>query len=164
MTQPNPTDVRQTCLDLIAATSVCYLATLDADGFPHTTALGNLRCAKEFPSLVEFQAEYDNDFTLFMSTDMHSEKVARIRTNPKAAAYLCDPDQVVGFMIGGNVEIVEDRQLKNRLWQKEWVKFFPSGPQGPEYGIIKLVPRIAKGWCRTESFVLTLSPKGDNRV
>lgn len=64
----------------------------------------------------------------------------------------------------GNVEIVENRQLKNRLWQREWVKFFPSGPQGPEYGIIKLVPRMAKGWCRTEPFVLTLSPKGDNRV
>ncbi len=157
MQESNPTDIRRTCLDLIAATPVCYLTTLGAEGYPYTTAIGNLRCAAEFPALAEFQAECADDLTLFMSTDMRSEKIARIQLNPKASAYLCDPKQIVGFMLAGRIEIVQDRQLKTRLWQKEWTLFFPSGPEGPEYGIIKLVPRVARGWRRTEPFELSLT-------
>jgi general stress protein 26 len=157
MQEPNPADIRRTCLDLIAATPVCYLTTLGEDGYPYTTAIGNLRCAAEFPALAEFQAECGGDLSLFMSTDMRSEKIARIRANPKASAYLCDPKQIVGFMLGGRIEIVQNRQLKSRLWQKDWTLFFPSGPEGPEYGIIKLVPQMARGWRRTEAFELSLT-------
>lgn len=157
MNEPNPTDIRRTCLDLIAAAPVCYLTTLGEDGYPYTTAIGNLRCPAEFPALAGFQAECGDDLTLFMSTDMRSEKIARVRANPKASAYLCDPKQIVGFMLGGRIEIVEDRRLKARLWQKDWTLFFPSGPEGPEYGIIKLVPQMARGWRQTEAFEFSLA-------
>ena len=157
MQESNPTDIRRTCLDLIAAAPVCCLTTLGPGGYPYTTAIGNLRCAAEFPALAEFQAECGDDLTLFMSTDMRSEKIARIQANPKASAYLCDPKQIVGFMLGGRIEIVQDRQIKARLWQKDWTLFFPSGPDGPEYGIIKLVPQVARGWRRTEAFELSLA-------
>ncbi|HNS23021.1 MAG TPA: pyridoxamine 5'-phosphate oxidase family protein [Sedimentisphaerales bacterium] len=157
MDQSGSNEIRQTCLKLISDAPVCYLTTLNADGYPNTTALGNLRCATEFPALADFQGEYGDGFTFFMSTDMRSQKIARIRANPKASVYVCDPKQTVGLTLAGEVEIVENRQIKDRLWQKDWTMFFPSGPQGPEYGIIKLVPRMARGWCRTEPFVMTLT-------
>ncbi len=103
MNRPNPTDVRRTCLDLIAATPVFYLTTLGADGYPHTTAMCNLRCAAEYPTLAEFQAERGDDLTLFTSTCMGSDKIGRIRANPKVSAYLCDPKQIVGFMLAGRI-------------------------------------------------------------
>ena len=155
MNQPNPIDVRQTCLSLMAATPVCYVTTLDADGFPHTTAMNNLRCVKEYPDLVDFHAGHGSDFTLFLTTGMQSDKMTRIRANRKASAYFCDPDRIVGFMLGGESEIVNDQRIKNRIWQKSWTRYYPNGPQGPEYGIIKLVPRVAEGWCHTGSFELT---------
>jgi|GEM_PF-210112 len=156
-------DVRQTCLNLMAAMPVCYLTTLDADGFPHTTGMNNLRSVTEYPSLVDFHAEH-GDFTLFLTTGAQSDKIARIRAQPRASVYFCDPNQIVGFMLGGEIEIVDDRRIKNRIWQKGWTLYYPNGPEGPEYGILKLVPQIVKGWCQTGSFELTFTQKGENHV
>jgi general stress protein 26 len=156
-------NIRQTCRSLMAAMSVCYLTTLDADGFPHTTGMNNLRCVREYPDLVDFHAEH-GDFTLFVSTAMQSDKIARIRANPRVSVYFCDPGQIVGFMLGGEIEIVEDRRIKDRLWQKGWTLYYPNGPEGPEYGILKLVPKTVKGWCQTGSFELTLTQEGENHV
>lgn len=30
--------------------------------------------------------------------------------------------------------------------------YYPNGPQGPEYGVIKLEPTLVRGWCRNQSF------------
>ena len=48
--------------------------------------------------------------------------------------YFCDPDQIIGFMLGGEIEIVTDPQLKRRIWQDGWTMYYPNGPEGPEYG------------------------------
>jgi general stress protein 26 len=139
-------DVRQTCLSLITNTRVCQLTTIDSAGFPHTNAMNNLRYAKEYPSLVDLFKGQDNDFVLYLSTSMQSPKIARIRANPKVSVYFCDPNQIVGLMLGGVIEIITDQKLKNQIWQKGWTMYYPGGLEGPEYGVIKLVPSIVKGW------------------
>jgi general stress protein 26/ketosteroid isomerase-like protein len=149
-------DIRQTCLSLLTATEACYLTTIDADGHPCTTAMNNLQCARLYPSLAWLQAEQKDDFVLHLTTGMQSGKIARLRANPKASVYFCDPDQIIGFTLAGAVEIVTDQQLKNRIWQKGWTLYYPNGPEGPEYGIIRLVPRIARGWCQTGPFQFEL--------
>jgi general stress protein 26 len=148
-------DVRQTCLNLITNTFICHLTTIDSAGFPHTSAMNNLRYAKEYPSLVDLYEGQDNDFVLYMSTSMESPKMARMKANPKVSVYFCGSDQLVGLMLGGEIEIITNQQLKNRIWQKGWTMYYPNGPDGPEYAIIKLVPKVAKGWCQTGPFVLT---------
>jgi general stress protein 26 len=139
-------DDKQTCLSLITNTFVCQLTTIDSDGFPHTNAMLNLRCAKQYPSLVDLFKEEDNDFVIYLSTGMQSPKMARMKANPKVSIYFCDPDQIVGVMLGGEIEIVTDQKLKSRIWQKGWTMYYPNGPEGPEYGVMKLVPSIVKGW------------------
>ena len=42
-------DMRRICINLMTASRVCYLTTIDADGFPQTTAMLNLRCAHDYP-------------------------------------------------------------------------------------------------------------------
>jgi general stress protein 26 len=157
-------DIRQMCLSLMAGTSACYLTTLDADGFPHTDGMNNLRYAREYPGLVDFHAGHDGNLTVFLTTSMQSDKIARLRANPKASVYFCDPDRVVGFMLGGEIEIVEDQRIRNHIWQKGWTMYYPNGPQGLEYAIIKLVPKVAKGWCPTGPFELTLKQEGETHV
>jgi general stress protein 26 len=144
----NDTSIKQTCLDLITDTFICQLTTIDSAGYPHTSAMLNLRYAKEYPTLVSLYEEEDNDFVLYMSTSMQSPKMARIRGNPKACVYFCDTKQLVGLMLGGEIEIITDQKLKNRIWQKGWTMYYPNGPDDPTYGIIKLVPSIVKGWCK----------------
>jgi general stress protein 26 len=157
-------DIKQTCLNLITNTFICQLTTIDSAGFPHTSAMNNLRYAREYPSLAGLFEGQDNDFVLYMSTNMQSPKIARMQANPKVCVYFGDSDQLVGLMLGGEIEIVTDRKLKNRIWQKGWTMYYPNGPQGPEYGIVKLVPKVAKGWCQTGPFVLTLKQEGETHV
>jgi general stress protein 26 len=139
-------DVKQTCLSLVTNTFVCQLTTIDSAGFPHTSAMLNLRYTKEYPTLVDLYKGEDNDFVIYMSTSVQSPKMARMMANPKVCVYFCDTNQLVGLMLGGEIEIITDKKLKNRIWQKGWTMYYPNGPEGPEYGVIKLAPTIVKGW------------------
>jgi hypothetical protein len=35
--------------------------------------------------------------------------------------------------------------------------YYPSGPNGPEYGVLRLVPRTVKGWHAGAAFDLRIS-------
>ena len=149
-------DVKQTCLNLMTTSPVCQLTTIDTEGFPHTTAMNNLRYIRQYPSLVKLYEEDDNEFVLYLSTSMQSPKMKRMQNNPKVSVYFCDANQFIGVMLGGEIEVVTDKVLKNRIWQKGWTMYYPNGPEGPEYGVIKLEPSIIKGWCQNGPFSLKL--------
>jgi general stress protein 26 len=153
---PKDQEVRQVCMDLMAGLAVCHLTTIDTEGFPQTTAMNNLRCAREYPSLVELYQGQDNAFLLYLSASMQSDKVARIGANPKVSVYFCVPDQFIGLMLRGTIEVVADQALKNRIWQQGWTMYYPNGPEGPEYGVLRLVPKTAKGWFKGQPFEFKL--------
>ncbi len=152
-------DIRDVCLDLMATASVCDLTTIDADGFPHTTAMNNLRCVKEYPSLKELYEGRDNGFLLYLSTSMQSDKMGRIRANPKVSAFFSVPDRFIGLMLGGKIELILDQALKNKIWQPGWTMYYPNGPEGPEYGVLRLAPTVAKGWFQGRPFEFNLESK-----
>jgi len=149
--------VREICLDLMKTSPSCQLTVIDPDGFPHTTAMNNLRCARECPSLTELYEDQDTEFLLYLSTSMHSDKMACIQANPKASVYFCVPDQFIGLMLGGKIEIIKDQALKNRIWQQGWTMYYPNGPEGPEYGVLRLAPTTARGWLQGRPFEFKLS-------
>ena len=150
MEQESRSDVkgsaRAVCLDLMTALPTCQLTTIDADGFPHTTAMNNLRCASQYPALTKLHRDGDNEFLLYLSTSMQSDKMARIRANPKVSVFFCAPDQFIGLMLGGRIKVVMDQAVKNRIWQQGWTLYYPNGPEGPEYGVLRLAPTVVKGW------------------
>jgi general stress protein 26/ketosteroid isomerase-like protein len=154
--QPSGMDVRQLCLNILSTNPVCDLATIDEQGFPHVTVINNLRCAKEYPNLVKLHEASDNPFTVYMSTNMQSHKIARMQANPRASVSFCDEVGRIGFMLGGEIEIITDQDLKHRVWQKGWTMFYPGGPESPEYGLIRLAPRVVEGWCRNHRFEIRI--------
>jgi len=149
-------DVREACDDLMTTSPVCQLTTIDANGFPHTTAMNNLRCAREYPLLAPLYCDSGNDFLMYVTTSMQSDKMARIRANPKVSMYFCDPSQIIGLMLSGEIEVVTDQALKNRIWQKGWAMYYPNGPDGPEYGVLHLAPAKVKGWYQGRPFEFKL--------
>jgi general stress protein 26 len=46
------------------------------------------------------------------------------------------------------------KQTKDLIRHKGWTMYYPNGPEGPEYGVIKLLPSIVKGWCQNGPFSL----------
>jgi len=152
-------NIRSQCLALMANSPACELTTIDADGFPHTTAMNNLRDKNLYPDLVDLFNGQNNNFIIYMSTSNQSDKMARMRANPKVSVYFCDAPRFHSLMLGGEIEIITDQPLKNKIWQNGWTMYYPNGPQGPEYGVIKLTPTLAKGWSCTGEF--ELNPSGE---
>jgi len=153
---PSSGGLEDECLALMAKSRACYLTTIDAQGFPETTGMDNLRDAGIFPSLKPLFAEHQLDFVAYLSTCMFSQKVGRIRENGNSSLYFCDPDAVVGLTLIGRTEVVEDRHLKNRIWQEGWTIYYPGGPEGREYGILCFRPHLARGWGKSGPFEFAL--------
>ena len=152
----NNAEIKRLNLALMETVKSAVLTTIDADGYPQSRAISNLRCKADFPTLVSFFREYRNSFTTFLVTDTSSSKMNQIRINPKCALYFCDPAEWHGFMLGGSVEIIEDTELKKALWLNEWNRFYPKRHTDPEFTVLRLAPDMAKGWYYKEKFEIKL--------
>jgi len=147
---------KQECLNLMETAEVVYLSTNSSDGFPHTRMMSNLRNKKQNPGLVKIFERHKKDFLIYLVTSSSSAKMQQIRANPKVSVYLCNPGEFHGLMLGGEIEEVTDQDLKKQLWQDGWEAFWPSGADGPEYTVLRLLPSFANGWYKEGPFEFKL--------
>ncbi len=142
----NERELKQECLKLMETTDAAYLGTIDGDGFPQTRAMLNLRNKKQFGALATVFEGHGEDFLTYFTTNSSSTKMSQIKTNPKVSAYFCSPGTFHGLMLGGNIEVVVDRELKKGIWQDGWEMYYPGGADDPEHTILRLLPAFGKGW------------------
>jgi general stress protein 26 len=57
-------------------------------------------------------------------------------------------------MLNGEIEIVTDTAVKKKIWQDEWVRYYPgqAGYQNPDYSVLKFTGKYMKGWTGKEKF------------
>ena len=139
-------EIKQMCLKLMETADAVYLSTIDENDFPQTRAMVNLRNKQQFQDIAKVFAGHEDDFLVYMTTDTASGKYKQIQANPKASVYFCDPKEIKGLLLIGEVEVVIDRDIKHRLWQDDWKIYYPSGPDGPEYNILALLPKQVRCW------------------
>ena len=149
-------DFQEICKTLPEITWPAYLTTIDAEGYPQTRAMFNLRNEERFPALVPVFKEIGNDLTIIFSTNTSSTKIVDIRQNPLTSVYYCLPDNWRGAMFAGTMEIVEDEDLKKKLWQDGWERYYPKGYNDPDHTVLRLEPDVAKGWTGSQTFKLRL--------
>jgi len=149
-------EIRQAQLKLMAEAEICYLTTLSRDGYPYTRAVFNLRNKQEFPALVKIFAKHDNDFLTYFGTNTSSEKISQLKANPAVSVYCCQPKEFHGLMLSGDIEIVTDPEIKKQLWQDGWERYYPTGPTDPDYTVLRLKPRLARGWYKSGKFEFRL--------
>jgi general stress protein 26 len=106
----------------------------------------NLRNKKQFGALAKLFEGHTADFITYLTTNTSSPKMSQISANPKVSVYFCNPGKFHGLMLGGNVEVVTDRELRKEMWQEGWKMYYPGGVDDPEYTILRLLPAFAKGW------------------
>lgn len=154
-------EIKQGCLDLMQKVDVLYLSTVDADGFPHTRIMSNLRDKKQHSGLVGMFERHKEDFLIYMVTSSSSVKMRQIRANPKIsvlfAVYTEVPSDFQYLMLCGEVEEVSDRQLKTQLWQAGWEIFWQKGAEDPEYTVLRLTPAFARGGYKESPFEFALN-------
>jgi general stress protein 26 len=133
-------------LELIKGADAAYLTTIDSNGFPSTRAMLNLKNSKQFPKLADFMSQFDEDLTLFFTTNTSSTKITQIRNNSKVSVYYCDPKTWHGFMCQGEIEMVSDKEIKHALWLDEWIMYYPEGKDSDDYAILRLKPNYVKSY------------------
>jgi general stress protein 26 len=148
---------KQAGLELMANAELVYFTTVDGKGFPQTRVMANIRNQKQFPDLAELFNEHKDDYLIYLVAHSGSPKIKQIKENPKASVYYCRPDEIHGMMVAGNVEILQDKELKNKIWRKEWENEYPGGHQGPEFTIIRLMPLFARGCHKNGPFEFELN-------
>ena len=118
----NPEKTFGALMDKCSIAQLCYT---DKDGFPVTCAMLSPR---ERHGLREF----------YFTTNTSSEKVAALRSNPKASIYFVDRRFFRGVSLAGVAEILEDAATKERIWRNGDEQYYGKGVTDPDYCVIKV--------------------------
>jgi general stress protein 26 len=149
-------ELRKVCVELIETAEAAYLTTIGEDGYPHTRAMLNLRNRTQYPKQVDLFAPHQDDLMIYFSTNTSSSKLDQIRPNSKVCVYYCHPRQFCGLMLAGDIEIVDDSEVRKALWNDGWERYYPSGPDDPDHTVLRLYPKFAQGWYESSRFEFTL--------
>lgn len=117
-------DVEKTIGNMIDHQSTCYISSIDEDGFPNTKAM--------------FQPRKRNGIREFyFTTNTSSQKVKCFRENPKACIYFCDKRFYLDVMLKGNIEVLENQETKDMIWQDKDILYYKEGKNDSDYCILR---------------------------
>ncbi len=139
-------DLRKAALELLATAEDAYVTTVAPHGYPRTRAMFNLRNRTQFPSLAGTFAGHERDLLIYLGTNTSSAKIDELRKNPKGCVYFCDHPRVVGMCFAGDFEPLTDSKLRRALWVDGWERYYPAGPEDPDYTVLRMLPDSVSGW------------------
>ena len=131
-------DAEKTIGKIIDKQSVCYISSIDKEGFPNTKAM--LRPRKR-----------NGIKELYFSTNTSSLKVQSFKENTKACVYFCDKRFFRGIMIKGKVEVLEDKESKEMIWQFGDTMYYKKGVTDLDYCVLKFTSISARYYSNFKS-------------
>jgi len=137
-------EVKRLSIELIENSLVGYFSTIDSEGFPITRALLNTRYKERYPEFSEFYDNLEDKYVIYFSTNTSSSKIDHIKENPKVSVYFCDTEQFKGVMFGGEIEVIDDMEIKRQFWLDRSVRYYPKGLEDPDYTILRFNPKDAR--------------------
>jgi len=147
-------ETRRASLDLMQRAEIAVITNIAPDGYPHSRAIFNLRSRQQYPQLAHLFEGHDEDLMVYFGTNTSSHKVAQLRRDPRVSVYYCLPGQFHGMMLVGDIQVLDDRQIARALWVDGWERYYPQGPTDPDFTVMQLYPKYARGWYRAAGFEL----------
>jgi general stress protein 26 len=59
-------------------------------------------------------------------------------------------------MCQGEIEIVQDKSVKNAIWLDEWNMYYPEGKDSEDYTVLKLMPGVIRRYHNLQQFEMKL--------
>lgn len=131
-------DSEKTIGNLIDKQGVSYIASIAEDGFPNMKAMLPPR---KRVGIKEF----------YFTTNTSSKRVAQYKENPKASIYFCDKRFFRGVMLIGYMEVLEDADSKEMIWQEKDTMYYPKGVSDPDYCVLKFVAHEGRYYANFKS-------------
>lgn len=117
-------DAQETIGNLIDKQSVAFIGSIDHDGFPCTKAMLSPR-------------KREGIQVFYFSTNTSSAHVTQYKKNANACLYFCDRRFYRGVMLKGTMEILEDKGVKEMIWQEGDTMYYPKGVEDPDYCVMR---------------------------
>jgi general stress protein 26 len=129
-------------LALANRSGTAMLGTNGDEGYPNIKAM--------------IKMENEGLHRIWLSTNTSSKRVGQLVRNAKACIYFVDFEQWMGLMLVGDVEVLQDREARQRLWREGFEKYYPLGVADPDYLYCasrqwKLLPRVVNVTLNCES-------------
>jgi len=131
-------DAEKTIGNIIDKQKICYISSIDEDGFPNTKAMLKPRKRNGIKEI-------------YFSTNTSSLKVKSFNENPKACIYFCDSRFFRGVMLKGTVEVIEDQSIKDMLWETGDTMYYSKGKIDPDYCVLKLTVILGRYYSNFKS-------------
>lgn len=74
----------------------------------------------------------------------------------EVSVYYCQPNAFQGIMLGGQIEVIEDMDIKRALWQDGWEMYYPKGVTDLDNSVLRLRPQFLRGWTSLTNLELQL--------
>lgn len=96
--------------------------------------------------------EYDGDNWFFARAG--STKMAELHDDRRVQLTFADNDAPSFISVWGTASIVDDIELKQRMWHASLERWFENGPEDPEVALIRVTAERIQTWGRVGDFVL----------
>lgn len=117
-------DPQKTIGNLIDKQGVSFISSVDGEGFPNTKAMLPPR-------------KREGIRVYYFTTNTSSMRAAQFKENSRACIYFCDRRFFRGVMLIGNMEVMEDSQSKEMIWQEGDTMYYPEGVTDPDYCVLR---------------------------
>jgi len=121
----------ETIGNLIEKQSVCFISSVDENGYPNTKAM--------LPPVKR-----DSIKVFYWHTNSPSMRIKQYRNNPKACIYFCDKRFFRGVMLKGTMEVVEDIDIKKEIWKDEFTLYYKNGIDGDDFIILRFTAETGR--------------------
>ena len=128
----------ETIENIIDHQKTAYIASIDDSGFPNMKAM---LAPRKRNGLREF----------WFTTNTSSMRVEQYRENSRASIYFCDQRFFRGVMLVGTMEVLEDAENKEMIWQDGDTMYYPQGVTDPDYCVLKFTAESGRWYSNFKS-------------
>lgn len=82
----------------------------------------------------------DDDATIWIGTSPRSRKAVEIAGSPEVTYAAEDRARFAYAAVSARAEIIEDVAIRKALWEPGLEAFFPEGPGGDDFVLVRLTP------------------------
>jgi general stress protein 26 len=108
-------------------TRYAFLITVGTDGAPTAR-------------LVEPILQPGEDFVFWIGTGPGLRKVRELRADPRVTLAFGHAGEHANLVVRGTASVWDDPALRRRWWKPAWRLFFPDGPLGDDYVVVRVIP------------------------
>jgi general stress protein 26 len=122
-------DAREIAIEVIRASEVAFVSTINFDNFPETRALINI-----------LNKELDEKLEIYFVSDINSPKIEQLKRNSRASLYYYASEIMKNMILFGDLKIVTEKSLKDKLWQDSFLEYYKDGKDDKSYCVLKFIP------------------------